>query len=126
MPLKVSVVRKDEGTYIISPQGSIDSNTHTILGSEVDAVLEKSPQFIVFDMKDVSFVSSAGVSVVLMAEKALKAKGGTAVMVHPQPQIKKVFDIVKALPAQQIFKSVQEMDAYLKVIQRRIVEGDSE
>ena len=126
MPLKVIVAPKDQETYIISPEGSIDSGTHTILGSEVDAVLKTSAKFVIFDMKDVNFVSSAGVSVVLMAEKSLKARGGHALMVNAQPQIKKVFAIVHALPNQQIFTSVQEMDAYLKEIQRKVVEGEME
>ena len=34
-------------------------------------------------------------------------------MVNLQPQIKKVFDIVKALPDQQIFSSLEEMDGIL-------------
>ena len=37
MPVKVTVVQKAAGTYIIFPEGSIDSNTHTILRSEIEA-----------------------------------------------------------------------------------------
>ena len=126
MPLKVSVEAKDGGTYTIRPEGSIDANTHTILGSEVDAILAKSPGLVIFDMKDVHYVSSAGISVILVAEKALRAHGGNVLMVHPQPQIRKVFDIVQALPSQKIFSSVQEMDRYLTEIQRKVKEGEIE
>ena len=45
-------------------------------------------------------------------------------MVNLQPQIKKVFDIVKALPEQQIFTSIEEMDNYLKEIQRKVKDGE--
>ena len=124
MPLKVSIEEKLDGTFIVRPEGSIDANTHTILGAEVDSIVAKSPKLLIFDMKDVSYVSSAGVSVVLVAEKGLTAKGGRVFMVHLQPQIKKVFEIVQALPAQQIFTSVQEMDKYLKEIQRKVKEGE--
>ena len=124
MPIKVNVDDKGEGTYLIRPQGSVDANTYTSLGAEVDTILEKSPRLIIFDMKDVHYVSSAGIGVVLSAEQSLRASGGRVLMVNLQPQIRKVFDIVKALPAQQIFSSVEEMDKYLKEIQRKVKDGE--
>jgi anti-anti-sigma factor len=124
MPLKVSVLDKGEGTYMVIPQGSIDANTYNTLDSEVDTILGKSPRLIIFDMKDVNYVSSAGVGVVLSAEQSLKPNAGRVLMVNLQPQIRKVFDIVKALPAQQIFTSVEEMDKYLKEIQRKVKDGE--
>lgn len=124
MPLSVTVEDKGAGTYMVRPVGSIDTNTFAILGAKVDALLEKSPRVIIFDMKDVGFVSSAGVGVILVAEQSLKPSGGRVLMVNLQPQIKKVFDIVKALPEQQIFTSLEEMDRYLKEIQRKVKDGE--
>lgn len=123
MPLKVSVENRGEGTYTIRPEGSIDTNTFMTLQNEVDPILEKS-KVIIFDMKDVNYVSSAGVGVVLLAEQSLKATNGKVLMVNLQPQIKKVFDIVKALPDQQVFSSLEEMDKYLKEVQRKVKEGE--
>lgn len=124
MPLNVTVEEKGAGTYLVRPEGSIDSNTFAILGAKVDALLEKSPKVIIFDMKDVGFVSSAGVGVILVAEQSLKPKGGKVLLVNLQPPIKKVFDIVQALPAHQVFTSLEEMDRYLKEIQRKVKEGE--
>ena len=124
MPLKVNVEKTGEAVYTVRPVGAIDSNTHTILGDEIIAVLEKSATRIIFDMKDVNYVSSAGISVILMAEKALKLAGGSALIVHLQPQIRKVFEIVQALPPEQIFSSITEMDQYLTEIQRKVKEGE--
>jgi anti-sigma B factor antagonist len=124
MPLTVNVQEKQKGVYTVRPEGSIDANTHTILGSKVDELVEKSPRLIIFDMKDVNFVSSAGISVILVAEKLLKVVGGGALMIHLQPQVKKVFDIVQVLPREQIFASVEEMDKYLAEIQRKVKEGE--
>ena len=123
MPLKVSVENRGEGTYTIRPEGSIDTNTFMTLQNEVDPILGKS-KVIIFDMKDVNYVSSAGVGVVLLAEQSLKANNGKVLMVNLQPQIKKVFDIVKALPDQQVFSSLEEMDRYLKEVQRKVKEGE--
>ena len=123
MPLKVSVEDRGEGTYTIRPEGSIDTNTFMTLQNEVDPILGKS-KVIIFDMKDVNYVSSAGIGVVLLAEQTLKATNGKVLMVNLQPQIKKVFDIVKALPDHQVFSSLEEMDRYLKEVQRKVKEGE--
>jgi anti-sigma B factor antagonist len=126
MPLNVTVEEKGAGTYTIRPVGSIDANTFSTLGVKVDALLEKSPKVLIFDMKDVGFVSSAGIGVILVAEQSLKPNGGKVLLVNLQPQIKKVFDIVQALPVQQVFSSLEEMDRYLKEIQRKVKEGEIE
>jgi anti-sigma B factor antagonist len=124
MPLKVTVQDKGDGTYLIFPEGSIDANTFMSLQNEIDAILAKSPKVIIFNMMDVKYVSSAGVGVVLLAEQELQPKNGKVLMVNLQPQIKKVFDIVKALPEQQIFSSLEEMDRYLDEVQRKVRDGE--
>ena len=126
MALKVTTEDKGSGIFTVRPVGSIDANTHPILGSQVDEIFTKSPKLIIFDMKDVQYVSSAGISVILSTEKSLKSSNGKVLMVNLQPQIRKVFEIVQALPPQQIFSSVQEMDAYLSTIQRKVKEGEIE
>ena len=124
MPLKVTAEEKSKGVYTITPEGSIDANTYRTLQAEVDSVLEKSPLLIIFDMKDVSYVNSAGIGVFMIAEKSMNLNEKTVLMVRMQPQIRKVFDIVQALPAEQIFASVEEMDRYLTEIQRKVKGGE--
>ena len=52
--------------------------------------------------------------------------GGQTLLIHPQPQVRKVFDIVKAVPVNEVFSSTQELDAYLDKMQRKVVEGDDD
>jgi anti-anti-sigma factor len=125
--LKVKVESRAGGSQVIFfPEGSIDANTYSQLGTEVDAALKNSPNLIIFNLEQVSYVSSAGIGVVLAAEKAMKATGGKALVVNMQPQIRKVFEIVQALPKQQIFNSVKELDEYLAEMQRRVRDGESD
>lgn len=125
MPLQIDVQEKPGGSYItIDMSGPLDANTHTQLATVVEAVLKKPVNLIIFNFDKVNYVSSAGVGVVLGAEKSLKAKGGKALLVNLKPQIRKVFDIVKALPQQQVFSSITELDAYLAEIQRQVREGN--
>ena len=60
------------------------------------------------------------------ARKALAARAGKVLVVNLQPQIRKVFDIVKAVPVSDVFASVAELDAYLDAMQRKVLEGDDE
>ena len=124
MPLQVQVEENSPGVYTVRPEGSIDANTHGVLGSAVDALLAKSAKVIAFHMARVQFVSSAGIGVVVAAEKALRPRGGRVLLVDLTPPVKKVFDIVRALPAQQVFRNVAEMDRYLASIQRKVAEGE--
>jgi hypothetical protein len=40
-------------------------------------------------------------------------------IVDPQPGVRKVFEIVKALPSDQVFTNDAELDAYLDAMQRK-------
>jgi anti-anti-sigma factor len=127
MPLNVSVEEKPGGNYVIlNVVGAIDATTYATLGLQVEAVLQKQPSLLIFNLERVDFVSSAGIGVVLAAEKVLKAHGGKALLVQLKPHIRKVFDIVRALPSQQIFGSTAELDEYLANIQRQVRDGKPE
>lgn len=118
MPLEVTVVNKELGVFVISPEGPIDSDTYLVLEEEVSAVLGKDPKIIIFDMRGVNYISSSGIGVVLKTKKALKQSQGKSYIVNLTPPVKKVFDIIKALPQQEVFASVKELDDYLDSIQR--------
>jgi anti-anti-sigma factor len=122
MPLTVTAKEQRVGVFVISPVGSLDSDTYTILEDRVDLILESSPSEIVFDMRSVDYISSAGIRVILKAKKALKKDNGNAILVHLQPQVEKVFDIIKALPTMTVFTSIKELDDYLDKMQRKAKE----
>ena len=48
---------------------------------------------LVFDMKALEFVSSAGLRVLLLAQKATSKQGATMVIKHLIPEVFKVFDV---------------------------------
>jgi len=37
-----------------------------------------------------------------------------------QPQIQKVFDILKAIPSLKVFASIEELDRYMDVMQKAV------
>ena len=100
--------------------GRLDSNTAPELDKRLDALLAAAPRAVVFDLAKLEYISSAGLRCVVRVQKAMRQSGGQALLVNLQPTVQKVFDIVKALPAQNIFRNVQELDEYLDVMQNNI------
>ena len=118
MSLTVTSQEKRIGVFVVTPAGSIDSDTYTILETKVDFLLESTPTEIVFDMASVDYISSAGVRIVLKTKKALKKSGGKLILINLQPHVAKVFEIIKALPSLTVFTSIKELDDYLDTMQR--------
>ena len=122
MSLRVGFREREPGVFVLSPSGRLDTNTYHELESKVDQIISGTPRAIVFDMADLDYVSSMGVRVIIKAEKALSKTGGKIMMTNLQPQIEKVFEIIKALPSFNLFESTEEMDEYLDKMQKKTLE----
>ena len=119
MTLLVSAHPKALGAYAVTLSGEINGRTFSILENKLDQLLEEKPNLIVLDMAEVTYLSSVGIRVILKTRKALAAHAGKLVFMNLQPQIKKVFEIINALPSMRVFKDLREMDAYLDRMQRK-------
>jgi anti-sigma B factor antagonist len=126
MPLSVKRSVKSPGILMLSVGGSLDANTSSQLEVEVDDVLEGSARGLIFDFELLEFISSAGLRIVMMAQKGLKKKGSSVMILNMQPQIRKVFEIIKALPSETVFSSVKELDDYLADMQVKFREETEE
>jgi anti-anti-sigma factor len=118
MPLKGTTAQKRPGVVTVSPIGSIDTNTYPLLEEQVDSVLKSPPDVIIFDLEFLDYINSMGVRVLLKTKKAMQRHNGKIVFMHLQPQIKKVFDILNALPTLKVFADMQELDNYLDAMQK--------
>lgn len=118
MALKIDVVADKPGLARVLISGSLDSNTAPQLEQSLTGI-DGTVLLIVLDMQDLEYISSAGLRVVFAALKRQNAKGGELVFTNMGPNIKKVFEIVKALPSLNVFASLEEMDDYLDAFQKR-------
>jgi len=126
MALDVTITQKAEGAYIIAPAGALDTASFQAFDAQVKPLLDGGPQLVVLDMAGLNYISSIGVRSVLLIRNAVSKTGGKVLFMNLQPQIKKVFDIIKAIPSMQIFSSVAEMDAYLDAMQKNITDPDGD
>jgi anti-sigma B factor antagonist len=112
MVLKVTITLKETGVFVVKPAGEIDSGTYAELEKAIKPLLIPTTKAIIFDMGSVTFISSMGLSVIFKTKEALEKNRGTVVITNPQPQIKKVFEMVKVIP-EYLFASMEEADLYL-------------
>jgi len=126
MSLTVTSTEQAVGVFTVCPAGSLDSNTSPILEDRLALIRKSNPRAILFDLKELTYISSAGVRVFVALRKAMKTTGGTMALMNLQPQIRKVFDIIQALPSLNVFESVAELDRYLAEMQRQVHEGKGE
>jgi anti-anti-sigma factor len=103
----------------VALEGRLDTDTASDFDKELEFLLGTAVKILVFDMAKLDFVSSAGLSSLFRVQKQMKARGGKTLMVHLQPQVKKVFDIVKTVDLETVFRNLQELDEYLDAIQNK-------
>ena len=125
MSLLITIDEKIPGILVVAPVGSIDAETNSKFQEEVDAVLQKEPKALIFDFEGVDFINSSGLGVIFQTKRFLKESGAEFGLGKLQPQVKAVFNIIKALPSQNVFESVEEMDNYLAQIQKQVKEKEA-
>lgn len=117
MEFYVDIKEKEPKVFTVSILGPLDTNTHLLFEERIKKTLEESPRVIILNMEGVNYISSMGVGVIFKIKKTLKQNRGTLLIINPQPQIRKVFEIIKVLP-DEIFSSLEEADEYLSEIQK--------
>jgi anti-anti-sigma factor len=125
MPLTIKIQQIDKNKVKLVLSGQVNSETWEKLDKEVNTLLAKKITAMIFDMAEVDFISSAGVGAIIKAKMSLLRNYGDLAMLNPQPQIRKVFEIMKLLPAMNVFASIKELDEYLTRVQKKIVEGEA-
>ncbi len=120
MLLKIAIEGSD--LPIVSLNGRLDTHTAPELDEALSRLFAggKVYERLVFDLTSLVYLSSAGIRCFVRARKAVEPKGGKVALVNPQPAVRKVLEIVKAMPPGGIFSSAAELDAYLDQIQQKV------
>ena len=125
MALQIDINYKEvDDFWEVSLTGSLDTETAPELEEDLAQIFDSDSNKIIFNMTGVDYVSSAGIRIIAMASRKMTEKSGAIAMTGLQPQIKKVFDIVKALPSFGIFKDEAEADDYFDHMQKTVLDGN--
>jgi len=124
MALNVRIAESRSFSRTLRLEGRLDSETAPVLDGELDKVINSTANVVVFDLADLEYISSAGLRSIFRAQQAMAKRSGRTMLVNPQPQVQKVFEIVKAADLGAIFVSIEELDEYLDAMQRKVIDGE--
>jgi anti-sigma B factor antagonist len=87
---------KEHDIHLIKVKGRLDSYYASQLENSLEPVLRRAKK-IILECSDVTFLSSAGIKVLLSLTNVLKGKGGGLVLLNLQETAKKVLRTSKTL-----------------------------
>ncbi|HEV7775558.1 MAG TPA: STAS domain-containing protein [Luteibacter sp.] len=105
-------------------QGRLDAETFGELDEALGTIMPTVADggTLVLELGALDYISSAGLRSFAKARKAMRERHGHTLLLNPQPQVRKVFDIVKAVPVNEVFANTEELDDYLDRMQRQVIE----
>ena len=119
MSLKITIEEKKPGVFVAKLEGRLDSSTCPACEEKIKPLLKKGTRALLLDLKNLEYISSMGLRIILAAQKALHGPGRHVLLLHVQPQVAKVFDLADILPKTSIFDSVESADIFLEAVQNR-------
>lgn len=97
-----------DDVLILRPMGRLDSSSSPELERTLSEHLDAGVKRLVFDLGDLDYISSAGLRVVLLAGKKLRASQGKLVLVGMRATVKEVFEMSGFLTLFAVAASVDE------------------
>ena len=82
---------KNGGDLIIELEGRLDTTTANQLEERVNAVIDGVTN-LTFNLKNLEYISSAGLRVLLSAQKIMN-KQGEMVVSHPTEEVQEIFEV---------------------------------
>lgn len=89
----MEVTKEIKGTILnVNISGRLDTNTAPELESAVKEDMQDVKEMNLF-LKDLDYISSAGLRVILIFHKSMNAVGGKLVVHNPKDEVMEVFDM---------------------------------
>jgi anti-sigma B factor antagonist len=83
---------RNEDVTTVKLIGRLDTMTSSQLEDALDGIITDTKDLI-FDMESLEYISSAGLRIILSAQKLLSRNGGAVSIINCQPDVKEVFSI---------------------------------
>jgi len=105
--MKITVAQKS-GAALVQISGSVDSLTCDEAQTFLDGQIESGQMYLVVDLSQVDYLSSAGLRVLLSALKSARQRGGNLYLAGLQDNVRKVLDLAGFTSIFKIFPTVEE------------------
>lgn len=84
---------RNENTVTIALEGRLDTVTQDELAKELENIFSEEKVNLIFELSSLNYISSAGLRVLLTAQKKVNALGTTMKIVGAKPEIKEIFEV---------------------------------
>ena len=106
--LSLSVGRPTEGKAVLRVEGSVDPSTFKHFQATFRWLNQQGIRYIVVDMSRMTYISSAGLSLLVKAKTERAKRRGDVVLVRPQSPIVNIMKIIGLLDVFRVASSVEE------------------
>ena len=90
----MEIIEEIQGAiHIFRLKGRLDSNTSQKFEKKVFHAIDDGSQNIIVDFKDLDYISSTGLRVILLATKALRRRDGKIVLCLLNEYVREIFDV---------------------------------
>ncbi len=107
-------IKADLSIPLVIPAGRIDSISSSEFGQALQSVIEQG-NFLIIDMSQCEYLSSAGIRIILLYEKKLLARGGGLFLSGLLPE---VFQVLEMSGLNKVFHLFQNIEAARSEIER--------
>lgn len=99
---------KKKNSVVLELKGRLDTVTSIDLEKKIQELMERRERQLVLDFSQLSYISSSGLRVLLMAAKRLKAVEGKMALVSLNDQNQAVFEIAGFSSVFTVYQSQEE------------------
>lgn len=99
---------KQNDIHILKISGKLDTNTSQEFEKELMAIVNSGEKKILLDCKDLDYISSAGLRVLLLAAKVIKSSDGKVMLAGLKEHVSQVFEIAGFTGIFPIYQSLNE------------------
>ena len=102
--METKAYRKGDA-LVVEIEGVIDAEGAPEFKSKMKVAVEKAGKRFILNIEKVEFVDSAGLGALLSLSRQCAERNVAFTIVHPQPQIRKLFEITRLYKAIDMFKT---------------------
>ena len=101
-------VKRMDSAVIVTIRGRIDRDNHQKFSNEVNRVICEDDRNVVINLRHMTYISSAGLRVLLLLFKSLVARGSSFALAAPNAGIQAILEITAFVHVFPIYGSVRE------------------
>ena len=103
-----------DGILTLTLSGKLDTFGAGPVQQVLDAYFPKHPQFIIMDMTNVDFISSAGIRVLLITAKEAEGRKGRLALVGLNPYVRELITSTHIAGILEQFATLEQAEAFCR------------